>query len=77
MNDFLLTRVIIPGIMAIAAVVIVALVAVAIYYANSEKLTLTKAEWVCTRSETVLMPMPAGKVMVTIPQQQCVQYSRQ
>jgi len=61
---------IIEWLLAAAITALVAVVCIKIYDdAISEKLTLNKAEWVCSLSEkeTHLRPQPVGKVNVMVP----------
>lgn len=68
-------------VLAIAIGLILLALGVGIYdEVVSEKLTLTKAEWACTRSETqtVMYPQLVGKVTVMVPRIEnvCQTYER-
>lgn len=43
---------------------------------TSPKIDLNKSEWECVKTETRMVPMLVGKVVVPQPRRECVEYKR-
>lgn len=43
---------------------------------TSPKMELNKSEWECVKTETRMIPMLVGKVVVPQPRRECVEYKR-
>lgn len=43
---------------------------------TSSKMELNKSQWGCVKTETRMIPMLVGKVVVPQPRQECVEYKR-
>lgn len=75
-----MTKYIFYGLLSFAALAVVAATSTVIFKSLSPTLTLSKAEWVCTKEDLVpyVTFISAGKVMIPIAhtRERCDQWSR-
>ena len=61
----------------IAASAVICFIMYAIWQESTNpKMELNKSEWECVKTETRMIPMLVGKVVVPQPRQECVEYKR-